>query len=111
MSACRRVAIDLCACKPENRHAGPLQISVAPEGGSWRFAVTDHGIGISPAHFDKIFQIFTRLHGRAHYPGTGIGLAVCKRIVERHGGAIWVESEPCRGSTFLFTLTNPGASQ
>ena len=95
------------------RSEAPPQIRVEARArrGAWEFRVSDNGIGIDPRYSDRVFQIFQRLHSQARYPGAGIGLAVCKRIVERHGGTIHVESEPGQGSTFVFTLPDKGASQ
>jgi PAS domain S-box-containing protein len=85
---------------------GPPEVKVTAERASEEvvFGVADNGIGLDPAEADRIFEIFQRLHGRMEYPGAGIGLAICRRVVEQHGGRIWVESAPGRGATFKFTL-------
>ena len=86
------------ACGPE------IRVCARSDGSHWTFSVKDNGIGIDPQYFDRIFQMFQRLHTSGEYSGTGIGLAICRKIVERHGGKIWVESELGHGATFSFTV-------
>jgi light-regulated signal transduction histidine kinase (bacteriophytochrome) len=81
-----------------------VHVSAVRESGEWVVGVQDNGIGIDAEFFDRIFVIFQRLHTRAEYPGTGIGLSICKKVIERHGGRIWVESQPGQGAHFRFSL-------
>jgi PAS domain S-box-containing protein len=93
------------ALKFRSQESPRIDLSVKYAEDKWLFSVQDNGIGIENEYLERIFIIFQRLHSKTEYPGTGIGLAVCKKIIERHGGNLWVESQPDRGSTFYFTLS------
>ena len=92
------------AIKFRGKDAPVIRVEAEHKDHRWQFSVSDNGIGIAPEYAENIFVVFQRLHARTEYPGNGIGLAICKKIVERNGGKIWVESEPGSGCSFKFTL-------
>jgi light-regulated signal transduction histidine kinase (bacteriophytochrome) len=92
------------ALKFRSSAAPRVHVSSLEKAEEWEIGVRDNGIGIEPQYFERIFMVFQRLHNKGDYPGTGIGLAIVKKVVERHGGRVRVESKPGEGSAFVFTL-------
>jgi light-regulated signal transduction histidine kinase (bacteriophytochrome) len=95
------------AIQYRGERAPRIHVSARCQGDEWTLSVRDNGIGIKPEFHQRVFEIAKRLHSRTDHPGTGMGLAICRKIVERAGGRIWVESEPGAGSTFFFTVPQP----
>ena len=92
------------AVKFRSERRPKIEITAVRDGDWWRFAVSDNGIGIDAKYSEQAFEVFRRLHARHEYEGTGIGLAICERVVEMHGGQIWIESSPGEGTTVFFQL-------
>jgi light-regulated signal transduction histidine kinase (bacteriophytochrome) len=99
------------AIKFRGKEAPAIAVQVNREDQQWQFSVSDNGIGIAPEYAQNIFVVFQRLHARTEYPGNGIGLAICKKIIERYGGRIWVESQTGSGSSFKFTVPIPSSER
>lgn len=98
--------------KYQSPDASPhIQISMTDTDTHWEISIQDNGIGIAEKYIDQIFEVFKRLHRKDEYPGTGIGLSICKKVVERHGGSIRVKSTPGKGSTFYFTILKPNSTE
>src|SRR5262249_18700485 len=92
------------AIKFRGSQAPKIKVTATEEAAEWEFSVEDNGIGIESQYYERIFMVFQRLHDKGTYPGTGIGLAICKKVIDRHHGRIWVESRPGEGSIFRFSL-------
>jgi PAS domain S-box-containing protein len=99
------------AIKFRGKNNPRIHVSAEQKDAEWVFSVRDNGVGIEPQYHDRIFQLYQQLHTKDEYPGTGIGLTICKKIVERHGGRVWVKSKPGKGSTFFFTLPTRGSAR